>query len=336
MLPNLSPSRLTGAWKVGLANSFRNRSSKLLGIWGRNCQNLSQEEKRLVIPDQGYKFVKADQAGAEALIVAWLCRDGNLRQLFLNKIKLHTYVTAKIFRNYWKEEGHHHIDTILSLPVREIKQFHAWAGLEKAIKASPIRYFIGKKTGLSANYRMRGPTFQQDILRESEGKVVISRKEADAFLDGYHSLFPEIREWHANSIDYKLKHKLAFRNLFGHPCYYYGPITEKAMRDMTAWIPQSTVGTITNIAFYGLQQYIETTMRASIWHILNNEHDSILTQVPDNTADVEEMANTLRTMLEQDLKNEQGEEFKMKVEVCAGYNWDDYDEKVNPEGMKEI
>ena len=41
-------------------------------------------------PKPGNIFVQPDQAGAEALVVAYLCPPGQFRSLFLNGIKPHT------------------------------------------------------------------------------------------------------------------------------------------------------------------------------------------------------------------------------------------------------
>jgi len=142
---NLFPPRVTCGWGIATADTFRNRSRALMGYWGTNLQNIPDSLRRLVIPDPWKILLQADQAGAEALIVAYLCRDGNFRALFKNGIKSHVYVALNIFREHWKK-SFNHVDAICSLPIAEIPKHYEWPALSKAIKSHDKYYFIGKKT----------------------------------------------------------------------------------------------------------------------------------------------------------------------------------------------
>ena len=63
-------------------------------------------------------------------------------------------------------------------------------------------YYIAKMICHASNYGIEPFALQLNILIKSEGTIVLTLKQAKAFLDLYHSLFPEIREWHeANTGD---------------------------------------------------------------------------------------------------------------------------------------
>lgn len=338
--------RNTCQWQLGLTETFRNASRSLFkgfGFkgYGTNLQNPSDRLCRLYIPDDGKCFIQADCAGAEALIVAYLCPDGNFRELFKQGIKPHVFVAMHLFADFWEEEMRKRypefsmsffIKDYLDAPVKSLKTLPYWKQLEKMIKKDGTRYFIGKKSCHSFNYRKRPESFIFDVLKESEGKVVLSLQEGKRIHSIYHRLFPELEQiWH-REIDRTIKETKTLFNLFGHPREFYGPVTDKLLREATAFVPQSTVGCITNYAFVKLQNLIED--KHLDWDLLNNKHDSILIQCPE--ADKDEAAKVLKESLEIAMVSPRGESFKMRSEVAIGYNWGKYSEEHNPKGMKEI
>ena len=76
--------RVSTYYNVSGTKTFRLASKAIFGIYGTNLQNWEKSLRKLIIPDDGYKFVQVDQSGAEALVVAYLCKHGNFRDLFLN------------------------------------------------------------------------------------------------------------------------------------------------------------------------------------------------------------------------------------------------------------
>lgn len=69
--------RSSCTYKISGTKTFRLSSSKILGHWGENLQNKEKGMRVMYIPDDGKIFVQVDQSGAEALIVAYLCRNAN-------------------------------------------------------------------------------------------------------------------------------------------------------------------------------------------------------------------------------------------------------------------
>lgn len=327
--------------------------------------------RALYQPKPGYKFVQTDQAGAEALIVAYLCKPGNYRQLFLNGINPHVFTAAHIFKDRWKE----HIPVaslakVLSTPIPEIPALPEWKSVTKIIKSSDdwepkMRYyFMGKKVGHAGNYDMRGPTFALDTLKESEGAIVLDIEEANRLLEDRRRLFPEIPMWHYSIQELWSHYKgqpITLRNLFGFPRQFNDTPSDKTFKEAYAFIPQSTVGTITNIAYTLMQTYIELCdmiskngrmeHKLSIdhpviqaielfgwqkkqWDMLNNCHDSYLTQAPDDEAEL--CGRVQKFFIEQELTAPRGEKFRMKSETQWGFNWAPYKADKNPQGLQVL
>jgi len=124
--------RNSTGWKLAGTTSFRKASSQLLKGsgsgekgYGTNLQNPSPDVLRIHVADPGKILGQRDQAGAEALIVAYLAPDGKFRSLFKNGIKSHVYVATKIFEKHWICEGHP-ADFFLNIPINELRNQAQW------------------------------------------------------------------------------------------------------------------------------------------------------------------------------------------------------------------
>jgi len=325
--------RNTCHWSPGGTKTFRNKSGMLIGDIGSNLQNPSDDICRIYIPDEGKEFIQVDCAGAEALIVAWECEDGRFRELFRNGIKPHTFVAMNLFQPEWKKEQPFDVVHLCSLSIPDLAKHPEWKALSKIIKNTHERYFIGKKTCHSFNYCKTAASFRFDVLKESEGKIMLSLHQAELFESIYHYLFPEIKKWQKTTEE-TIKTTRTLRNLFGHPMHFGSHITDKIIREGVAWVPQSTVGEIGANAFRDMQRYIEEENKDE-WDVLNLKHDSILCQAPAGDEAIE-CAKIMSDCLSPHLVSNRGEHFQMKTEISIGKNWAKFDEEYNPEGMKEI
>lgn len=332
----LSLPRVTCQWVLSGAETFRASSRKFFGT-GTNLQNQPKGLRYLLKADPGKSIVQVDQAGAEALIVSYLTRHGNFRDLFLNGIKSHNYVGMQVFRTAWEKRLDMDLTPYVTSKVPDLPKLPRWKELNALIKSSdewPSNeryYYIAKKLTHSANYGMRAPTFALTILTESEGQVRLTVPQASKLLEYYHTLFPEIRQWH-NEIEREFRVNGYLRNLFGYPWYVYKPINDELLRKLIAFKAQSTVGCITHIAITQLQAYIEE--HKLDWDILINGHDSIVAQVPDSEA--LECARVISKFINQRLVSPRGEEFFMKSEAAIGKNWGPHKPDKNPEGLVEV
>lgn len=321
---------------VDTTDSFRLHSRKLFGQWGSNVQNFPKNLRKIVIAKPGHKLIQVDQRNAEALIVAYLVKsETKYRQLLLSGFKLHTYVSLFLFKNVWDRLMGEDCERFMRAKVSELWQQPRVKELDLLIRASDNNeastryYYMGKQTGLSANYDIGASEFSRNALVKSNGQVYIPHKDADKFLSVYHNeLFPEIRTQFHSYVK-ECNQNGVLRNFFGfprvlqeHPQMRLEP---KYLKMCYAWIPQSTVGTLTNIA--------DSTMQAKLdcgelkgFEILTNTHDSLLVHAPEDR--IIEVAQIVQQHMNQTLANPWGESFQMGTDVAVGSDWG------NVKGMK--
>lgn len=345
----------------GLAGpkTFRRSSKKLFGKGG-NLQNWEKSLREILVSDGWSEdiatklsfwletgdlsifteeelvnikvLLQVDQSGAEALIVAYECTDGDFRQLFIHGVKPHVFVALKLFKDVWPLEAREHgfagitdkiVDDICGLKIAELKSNPYWKELDKLIKDSdnwPIEkryYYNAKQTCHSANYGIEANTFILNVLEKSGGRIVLLREQGDYFLGIYRALFPEIPE-RCERIRKQVEQTRMLYNLFGHP-YYIGKweINTTDLREYYAWSAQSTVAEITRRAYSRLYEQIADTDKK--WDILLDCHDSIATQC--SLIDAKECGLKMTECMNQELTSpSDGTIFRMKSECQIGFN----------------
>lgn len=319
----------------------RKDNNTLLGKWGDNLQNKNKDIRRFYVADYGKKLGQIDQAGAEALVVAYDCKaTSKYRMLFNNGIKPHVYCAGKLFMDRWKKD-YPDAEEILNLPISQIKLHPNWLRLKNAIANSdnePMRYYyIGKKTIHAGNYGEREKTFVDSVLEETDGAVRLTLNQGKDFLFILHSTFPEIKgDFQNGIINEASSNRMVVRNLFGDPREFGGIWGDDTWRKMYAFRPQSTVGTITNLAITEIQEDIfNDKIPHKDWglDILQNGHDSILFQCYIGAE--HEVISYIKPKIERKLVNRSGEVFYMKSETGVGFNWKAYHAIKNPLGLQE-
>jgi len=310
--------------------------------FGGNRQNIEKGMRVVWQADKGYKLVQVDQSGADALIVAHLCRKGKYRSLFENNVKPHTYIALKLFKNEWQKHfSTSEINEAIKAPIEELVKLKFWPELNKLIKSSDDwehgkrYYFLGKKIVHGGSYGMFENTLILAVFKDTNGLVRISKEEAKNFLfgsTGFHSEFPEIKEWHQR-VYIEAKKTRQLRNLFGFPYNITDYINKDDYKDLIAWVPASTVACITRNAFIKTHEYI--TNKDRDWHLLHDTHDSYLVEAREG--EELECAKHMQEQLGVDLVSPvDGTKFKMKSEASVGWNWSPYKKDSNPLGMKAI
>jgi len=325
--------RDTTLYKIAGTDTYRLSSVTLLGRWGGNRQNIEKSARSRYVPDEGKSFCQVDQSGAEALIVAHcMPRSNKLRQLFDNKIKIHSYLGV-VFTEQWKHQFPM-VDEFIKIPIPELKNHPDWGKFLKAVANSDNNppstrfYYHYKQVAHSSNYGVMAPAFVENILLKSGGKVRLTRKQGEIYLEGYHSLIPEIRGYYHRKVAETYEKTGVLYNLQGFPLHITKKLFPHEYSKILDKIPQSTVGTITNIAFTNLQNFIVDNKLK--WDVLQNNHDSYLGQAPD--AEIMDMARVMKRFMEQELTSPFGETFNMRSEVQIGKNWSPKSE-YNPEGL---
>jgi len=144
--------------------------------------------RKIYYADDGKLLCQVDQSGAEALIVAYLCRAARFRDLFLNRVKPHVFVAMNVFLEKWQIlcKDVDVLDFSIT-PIKELTQKGGWKALDAVIKdsdnwkPSERYYYIAKMICHASNYGMKGGAFQLNVLEKSRGQIVLSRKQAGSW-----------------------------------------------------------------------------------------------------------------------------------------------------------
>lgn len=319
---------LTAAYKVGGTVSSRLASCKLLDDFGANLQNQPDHIRRLLIARPGRSLVQNDYEGAESVATALLCTEGNYRELVRLKVKTHNFLCVKLFPEKFAD----FVDTqtIADFLPGTFKGHPSYKDIVKRCKESKQEYDLAKRTVHGSSYGMGWKTFQETVLKGTEGQLVLSPAECKRLLSAFFELFPEIRMFQIHA-EQAIKDFRPIANLFGHDIVFIKRFTAALGRTGISWGPQSTVGVCMILAACKLQDYITSAGRD--WNILTITHDSGLLEVPEDEA-VEASLKLAECMKVEFTSPIDGWKFSIGVERQIGTNWGKYDETENPEGVK--
>jgi len=98
---------------------------------------------------------------------------------------------------------------------------------------------------------------------------------AQAFLDKWYGMNPEIPAWHESTRD-QLRENGTIHNIYGYRRQYFDRIENK-LPEALAWIGQSTVAIAIKIAMNNLMRNLEDNMDGD-FQVLMQVHDSIIGQ----------------------------------------------------------
>lgn len=275
---------------------------------GTNLQNITDEMRRVFIPDEGLKFCQLDLAQAESKLVAYLALpwgDNYLKACLSGD--LHTTVTKIV----WPE---------LFLNAKDS---------DKDIAKRPFyRHFsyrdMAKRGGHGTNYVGSAAVIAMHLN--------IPRTQAETFQDKYFNGFPEIRHWH-NDVKQKLVITRCIETPLGRRCFFPGrPWDNDTIKSAVAYSPQSSIGDILNLGFLNVWQKYD-----KIWdstypiEILAQVHDSILFQyAPKNES-------WLIPLIQRELQIPvviNGQTCRIGVDVQVGWNWGKAND-ANPYGLQD-
>jgi DNA polymerase I-like protein with 3'-5' exonuclease and polymerase domains len=207
---------------------------------GTNLQNITDELRRMFIPDPGHKFAYLDLEQAESRAVAYISGDANYIKA-CESGDLHTTVCQMI----WS-----HIKT------REQADEPFYRHLSYRDMA--------KKLGHGSNY------YGQPKTMAKHAKIPVS--VAEDFQHYYFAAFPGIRKWH-KSVAAQLQVHGFITTALGRQRYFLGRrYDDTTLREAIAFEPQSLVGELLNLYLWRIWRHIpEVTPLAQI-------HDAVLIQ----------------------------------------------------------
>jgi len=160
-------------WKIGRTKTFRLGSSKILGTYGGNIQNIEKSMREVYLSDGWTErdipkllyyqetsdlsifnqeeldrikiLIQTDEDGADARIVAYECQPKAYRQLFIHGIKSHVFVGMHLFADIWEHKMNAEglatgekfvIADYLKCPIQALKGMPHWKNLNILIKSS--------------------------------------------------------------------------------------------------------------------------------------------------------------------------------------------------------
>lgn len=242
---------------------------------GTNLQNIPRGDFRaMFIPDPGCVFVSADLSQAEARVVAYLARERRLVDVFESGGDIHRKNASNIFHK----------------------------GEEEVTKEERT---LAKRIIHASNYGMGPLTFARI--------VGITTAEAKRLLNLYFATYPGIRLWHM-SIQAQLKRTRELVTPFGRKRQFLATWNEALIKEVYAYIPQSTVSDLLNSGLVELEHKLANTNSS----ILLQVHDSVLVQCPEQDAEL--VAKVIKRCLERPLLVN-NMEMTIPVDVKIGRSW---------------
>ena len=249
---------------------------------GTSPQTMPPILRAMYVPPRGRVFISPDLSQVEARVVAWLSECQRLINLFSDpKRNVHLENAARL-----------------------------WPGVK--VTKDTLEYTLAKSMLHAANFGMEAARLAQEIG--------LSLAVAEAKLEGYHRLYPEVRLWHAK-VREEVVHTGRLTNPFGRVRTFYEALGAIALtvrmsreqhKDAIAFLPQSTAPDILNRGMLASWEALPY-----MWlHV--QMHDGYLASVPDSC--VKESCDKAL----QDLKIVvmiHGRPLMVPAEMKVGWNW---------------
>lgn len=311
-------------------------SSTVFGT-GTNLQNLPQEFKKFLVPDEGYFFWEVDKRQAEWVVVAYLSGDANMLSVIETGEDPHTHTAHLMFRldkDIIKQDAKLIGGLIDREEIMERRLDVFVPEIVQRLPASMSGRQMGKKSNHGLNYDEGYNTFA--LSNE------IEIPEAKRVINLYHSIYPGIRQWH-ESIKRQLGKDRSLTNCFGRKIRFLDMWGDTLFKSAYSAMPQSTVGDCTNIGLKTIYESDLTSSEGPMGYnidVLAQVHDSVLMQVPmryhpsTNKHGFELAKEWVYKMMEPEMEYN-GRKFTIKTDSKIGMNWGGYHREHNPNGMRE-
>ena len=190
----------------------------------------------MYIPDPGKIIINADYSKAESWIVAHMAND-QLMIDALNGPDFHVVNAANILNIDFKAVGY------------KERQ-------------------IGKKISHASNYGVTAFTFQKAMAKDGYD---FSRSKCKELLESYFITYPKVKAFQAD-VRSKLQGSMSLTNVFGRKITYFSHWGDALFRSAYSYIPQGTVGDMTNRGLKNIYDNIPTV------EVMLQIHDAVLMQ----------------------------------------------------------
>jgi DNA polymerase-1 len=285
-------SYIIGGDDEGVGGTETGRLSSRESIFGTgtNLQNVPPGNcRKMFVPDEGRVFVEPDLSQAEARVVAYLAEEERMIEVFDGGGDIHQ-LTAD------------------SLPKDFVPSGSAYQNV-----SNPLRLFA-KKHVHAFNYGEGTRTFAM--------RAGVSMATAMVIRDGYFSAFPRIVGWHYE-VQAALKRSRVMSTPMGRKRTFFGRWGDELFREAYAFVPQSTVADILNLALIRFEKSVPTGCR---WELMLQVHDAFVLQCPKG--EVERCMNVVRSAFDIPVYVK-GRVLKIPIEVKVGENWQEMKKVTN-------
>jgi DNA polymerase-1 len=304
---------------------------------GANLQNVPRDTRvrAVFVPDRGYVFGYADLKSAESLVVAHITGDPEM-------LRLHSpeYMDGK-------RDGHKYVASfLLGKPIDQITK--------------DDRY-LGKRVRHAGNYGMSWHKLMQLINADAQTTgVSVDAAQAKSLINRYRQLHPYLQGWWNDVLQQLWQTHTVYTRHGRKRVFYDRP--DAILPEAIAYDPQGTVAQTLNMGLLRLDkaynspenwmfnwdnQHLgeEETFRMATrsemlqttgFQMLLQVHDAVGFQVPEANADkaMSLLPELMRVPLPIKRKGIDPYQIDIPVEIQSGWNWGEFDEKKNINGLK--
>lgn len=242
--------RITTYYNIAGTDTYRFSSTSNAFGEGSNLQNLTDGTrnatlvlpncKKLLIPDPGHIYWDADFDSADLRIVAASANEQGVFDILNEGKKVYVEAMKEYFKNPNMTKNDPHYVTFKAL-------CHG-------------TNYLGSVKGLA----------------KSTGLLV---HEVDLVQKWYFGRFPNIKKWQNEIRDQANKRKMV-DNVFGYKLFIFKRIEGTVINEIIAWIPQSTIAILVNLAYIDLSNRFPDLNKVEQFDVLQQTHDSLSGQFP--------------------------------------------------------
>jgi DNA polymerase-1 len=326
-------SRMRGSYNPRGTKFGRLSSSKTIFDTGMNFQNLPQEFKKFLVPDDGYVFLEVDKRQAEWVVVAYASGDANMIAAIEAKTDVHLHTASLMFNAD---------PDIIRLDNKMIGHITDAEVIAQIRYEDPIlrKYTQGFPRSMSARQCGKKSNHGLNYAETANGFALINEMtigEAKEIVNLYHRIYPGIQLWY-EAIKRQLQKDRSLTNCFGRKVRFMNLWCDDLFKSAYSMLPQSTVVDSLNMGMVDIYADDDITKVMNV-DVLAQVHDSVLMQVPISVLENEQSFNALFdkvTKYTSPGMNYNGRDFTIASDFKAGLNWGGANDKHNPTGMDDV
>ncbi len=260
--------------------------SIILPYGSGNLQNIPNEARKMYVPPKGKVWIQADYKQAEAVVVSYEILDYPMIKLFKDSFGLTSEECTEKNLDIHKLTAAKNFNIPIAKVTKELRG-------------------IGKTIRHATNYSA-GP----GVVASRLGCTI---PQAKALLESYHTGTPQLRIWHKKVQD-MLRQGRVLVNLLGRKHKFLKEWGDDLFRSAYAFIPQSTVGDLLNLALVRLYEAYGEQIDIAL-----QLHDAIYCWADSDLIDW--TATIMKQSMLIPLTSTHGTEYYIDVDFKVGDTW---------------